>query len=319
MDPLVSVYCLAYNHEKYIHDTLEGFVSQKTTFDYEVLVHDDASTDKTAEIIKKYAEKYPDIITPILQAENKYSKHIPIYKNYILPHIKGKYVAVCEGDDYWCDKNKLQTQVDWLESHPEYSCCVHNTKVIDCIDGTEHLINNSTEDKDLLVDEIIQWKKGHLFHTSSLIYRSEFGETPSAFLVKGIGDYPRAVYLATCGKVRYLSDVMSVYRYLTEESWSMKMYSSIDADKRYILHCQDRIAMLNRVNEYTKGKYNECIKEVIRRNQFNVLYRQNEYKEIKKEYKEYYSQLGYRDKIRIILHCYAPFVLRMYSKVHKNV
>ena len=130
MTPLVSVYCLAYNHEKYIRETLEGFMRQKTDFSYEVIVHDDASTDGTANIIREYAEKYPEIIKPIIQTENQYSKGLLIFHSFIYPHIRGKYLAVCEGDDYWCDEYKLQKQVDWMEAHPDYSLCAHNSKII---------------------------------------------------------------------------------------------------------------------------------------------------------------------------------------------
>ena len=126
-DIKVSVYCLAYNHEKFIRNTLDGFVSQKTNFKYEVIIHDDASTDNTTNIIREYEEKYPDIIKPIYQTENQYSKGIGIIPNYIVPRIRGKYVAACEGDDYWCDDYKLQKQFDYMEKHSECSMCVHNT------------------------------------------------------------------------------------------------------------------------------------------------------------------------------------------------
>ena len=104
---VVSVYCLAYNHEQYIRDALEGFVRQKTNFRYEVLVHDDASTDNTPAIIREYAQKYPDIIKPIFQTENQYSKGVKILPEIIHPKSSGRYIAFCEGDDYWCDENKL--------------------------------------------------------------------------------------------------------------------------------------------------------------------------------------------------------------------
>ena len=115
----VCVYCLAYNHEKYIRDCLEGFVNQKTNFKYRVIVHDDASTDGTQDIIKEYATKYHDIIVPILQTENKYSQGISIIETFIKPLLIGKYVAVCEGDDYWCDENKLQKQFENKEKEIE--------------------------------------------------------------------------------------------------------------------------------------------------------------------------------------------------------
>ena len=126
-DVVVSVLCTAYNHEKYIRSALDGFVNQKTNFRYEVLINDDASTDHTAAIIAEYEAKYPDIIKPVYQTENQYSKGVFITKSILFPRSKGKYTAICEGDDYWCDENKLQKQVDFLESHEEYAACVHNT------------------------------------------------------------------------------------------------------------------------------------------------------------------------------------------------
>ncbi len=122
---MVSIKCLTYNHEPFIRQCLEGFVMQKTNFRFEAIVHDDASTDGTAVIIREYAEKYPDIIKPIYETENQYSKHDGSLRRIMNAHIHGKYVALCEGDDYWTDPLKLQKQVDFLESHLDYTMCSH--------------------------------------------------------------------------------------------------------------------------------------------------------------------------------------------------
>lgn len=129
MLPLVSIVCITYNHEPYIRQCLDGFMMQQTDFPFEVLIHDDASTDRTAEIIREYAAKYPDIIKPIYQTENQYSKGVKIGVTYLYPRAKGKYIAECEGDDYWTDPLKLQKQVDFLEEHPDYSLCFHRVTV----------------------------------------------------------------------------------------------------------------------------------------------------------------------------------------------
>ena len=121
--PLVSINTLTYNHAPYIRQCLDGIMMQKTTFPFEVLIHDDASTDGTADIIREYEVRYPDIIKPIYQTENHYSKGFSINKEFMFPRIRGKYVAFCEGDDYWIDPLKLQKQIDFLESHPDYSIC----------------------------------------------------------------------------------------------------------------------------------------------------------------------------------------------------
>ena len=118
--PLVTIQCLTYNHEPYIRQCLEGFVMQQTDFCFEVIVHDDASTDGTANIIREYEQKYPDIIKPIYEKENQYSKHDDSLIRIINEHTRGKYIAFCEGDDYWIDSLKLQKQVDFLEEHHDY-------------------------------------------------------------------------------------------------------------------------------------------------------------------------------------------------------
>lgn len=118
--PLVSILCDAYNHEKFIKEALDGFLNQKTTFPFEIIVHDDASTDKTPAILKEYAEKYPLIVKCILQKENQYSKKINFWSDITFPMAKGKYIALCEGDDYWIDEFKLQKQVDFLENNSDY-------------------------------------------------------------------------------------------------------------------------------------------------------------------------------------------------------
>ena len=127
-DPLVSIRCTVYNHEPYLRQCLDGFVMQKTTFPFEAIVHDDASTDGSVAIIREYAERYPDIIKPIYETENQYSKCDGSLTRIMDAafHPNSKYIAHCEGDDYWTDPNKLQMQVDFLESHPDYVICSHD-------------------------------------------------------------------------------------------------------------------------------------------------------------------------------------------------
>lgn len=126
MEPtVVTVFCITYNHEKFIRQALEGMVMQKTNFPFEVLVHDDASTDGTADIIREFEARYPEIIRPIYQTENQYSQGKRICEDIMLPRTKGKYIALCEGDDVWTDPLKLQKQVDFMESHPEFQATVH--------------------------------------------------------------------------------------------------------------------------------------------------------------------------------------------------
>lgn len=125
---LVSISCITYNHAPYIRECLDGFMMQQTNFPFEVLIHDDASTDGTTEIIQEYAEKYPDIIKPLYEEENQWVKGRRGSAVFNFPRAQGKYIALCEGDDYWTDPLKLQKQVDFLESHPDYVMCTHRFK-----------------------------------------------------------------------------------------------------------------------------------------------------------------------------------------------
>jgi glycosyltransferase involved in cell wall biosynthesis len=123
-DILVSISCITYNHSDYIRKAIDGFLMQKTDFCFEILIHDDCSTDGTAEIIKEYEKDYPDLIFPIYEQENQFSKGGPVGSAvWNVPRARGKYIALCEGDDYWIDPLKLQKQVDYMEDHPEIGLC----------------------------------------------------------------------------------------------------------------------------------------------------------------------------------------------------
>ena len=235
----VSVLCTTYNHKDFLRETLDGFLAQKTDFFYEVLVNDDASTDGTAEILRDYAEKYPEVISPFYQKENLYSKDVCIEYEILLPFARGEYIAFCEGDDYWTDPEKLQRQVDFLDAYPDYSACVHNS--MGHRSGTnspDELLFASVGDRDL---DFAQVAKGmHVsFHTSSMLMRREFVENPPEFLLKsqayGFTDYPQALWLAHNGKIRFLDRPMSVYRIGSNpDAWSSNQAKFYARRKQFI-------------------------------------------------------------------------------------
>lgn len=214
-DIVVSIYCTAYNHEKYIEKTLNGFVNQKTDFKYQVIVHDDASTDRTAEIIKKYETQYPDIIHAIYQKENQYSQDKNIVKEFILPKITGKYVAICEGDDYWTDSEKLQKQVDALEKNKECFFCVHRVEeVMENEEKTGVLFPpEDIATGVILPQEFLEMTRNYSFHTSSYLFEKkrwvEYQENPPEFkTVCPVGDEAYMLYFAQLGPVYYIQDKM---------------------------------------------------------------------------------------------------------------
>ena len=275
-NPILTVYCLAYNHGEYIRKTLDGFVNQKTEYSYKVIVHDDASKDDTAQIIKEYAEKYPAIIFPIFQTENQYSKGISILKEYVFPLVQSKYIAICEGDDYWCDENKLQIQLDYMENNPDCVLCVHNTELIN-EDGSSKgvFFNKSQQDKDLTTEEIIEAGGGGLFHTSSFLYRYEYRKSyPNAFIIKGVGDYPLGIYLSTKGRVRYIAKVMSKYRVMSKGSWTSKI---VHNKKTNVAHLEKMMAGIDAMDRELEFKYCKPFKFAKKRYKFNKM---NKYKKI---------------------------------------
>ena len=295
----VCIVCITYNHSQYIKDCLEGFINQKTNFKYKVIVHDDASTDGTAEIVKEYVDKYPDIITAILEKENQYSKAVPFFQNLILPLLDCDYVALCEGDDYWCDNNKLQKQADFLDKNPDYSLCVHNTLMKDMEKHIDRVRYTNIE-KDIYLDDVVMGG-GTCFHTSSILCRREFFEVPNFFRVKGIGDYSRSIYFALCGKIHYLPEVMSVYRFCCPGSWSKRQ-----TYKSSIENYNNLIKMLNRVNEHYDFKYNDSFKKGIRKQTYLLLKLECNRKEIKRNYNDFFKKETTIDKIKFYLKCMFP-------------
>jgi glycosyltransferase involved in cell wall biosynthesis len=216
--PLVTVWCPAYNQEKYIAQTIEGFISQKVNFPIEIIIHDDASKDKTADIIRSYQAKHPELILPIYQTENQFSKDGAHLTKTCFRVARGKYIAPCEGDDYWTDPLKLQKQVDFLEKNPDFSSCFHSVKI---------LKNGKLEEDDMTdvnsVTTILDLASNNYIRTCSYIFRNQVSqENLKAFEHIHGADYFLCLLVAKYGKIKKLPDVMAVYRRHNESIWSSK-------------------------------------------------------------------------------------------------
>ncbi|MDD2225270.1 MAG: glycosyltransferase [Candidatus Shapirobacteria bacterium] len=226
-DLMVTIRCLAYNHEPYIRQCLEGFVMQKTNFKFEAIVHDDASTDGTAIIIREYAEKYPAIIKPIYETENQYSKHDGSLQKIMNAHTHGKYVAICEGDDYWIDPLKLQKQVDFLEANPEYGLV--RTDICVFYQKRNKFKKNRMKEipiKDTFDDYLVNaWFAG----TCTWLFRSFFNEKKSNFPNYVVGDLPLLLEISSNSKIKFLEDCTAVYRVLPQSASHMN-----DCDKQLV-------------------------------------------------------------------------------------
>ena len=264
---MVSVICNTYNHEKYIKSALDGFVMQKTNFEYEVLIHDDASTDSTADIIREYEKKYPDIIKPIYQSENQYSKKVPISKTYQYSRAKGKYIAICEGDDYWTDPFKLQKQFDMMEAHPEVDMCAHAAQ-LEKNGNLAEFVMPSKEDCLFTVEDVI-YGGGGFVATASLFYRTALIQEPQKFMEILFLDYTLQISGSLHGGMLYLADCMSVYRVDTESSWSVSIGKNL---QKRMTHYRRLICSMEQLNIDTEYKYQKVVNFVIKKTRNAMLY-----------------------------------------------
>jgi len=244
-DTLVSVYCMTYNHSDTIEKAVESIVNQKTNFPFELIIHDDASNDGTTQKVLALKEKYPDIIVPIIQRENQFYS-CNIAKTYLNPVAKGKYVAICEGDDYWADENKLQKQVDFLENNADCTLVFHAVSQL-MPDGEKISYRPLKKSGFVSAQKIIS--RGGLFCPSvSLMVRSGVMQFFPAFRdAADVYDYPLQILASTMGKAYYLDENMAVYRFAGEGSWTAQRENSTDTE-----HIENEKEWLCLFNEYSK-------------------------------------------------------------------
>lgn len=209
---MVTVRCLVYNHAPYIRQCLDGIVMQKTNFHFEAIVHDDASTDGSALIISQYAERYPNIIKPIYESENQYSKSDGSLSRIMNEHTKGKYIAFCEGDDFWTDPYKLQKQIDLLESNVECGLCYTKASVYNDIAKRDECytigVNSCSFEQLLLYNSIPTLT---VVMSSALYKQYLINIIPSAKNWK-MGDYPAWLYAAVSSKIVFIDETTATYR-----------------------------------------------------------------------------------------------------------
>lgn len=300
----VSVICLTYNHAAWIRDALEGFVQQNTNFRYEVLVHDDASTDHTADIIREYEKQYPDLVRGIYEEENQYSKNVPIIEEIVMPYVRGRYIALCEGDDYWTDPNKLQKQVDILEMHPEIDICAHRSRILQ--NGVLEGSFPDCEKEQVFTVENVILGGGSFVPTASLLCRRSVRELHYRFSDYMSLDYTWQIQGALRGGMYYLPEVMSVYRQNVGGSWTLRIHEN---RKYHIEHLLSDKTMLRLLDEDTNGKYHAVIvyRQMIRDAKLQKLImdsRTDEYtdleKEIQTDTKRYTKDLLGDRRVRLI-------------------
>ena len=202
---LLTVACAVYNHEKTIENTILGFLRQKTDFAYEVIIHDDCSTDSSLAIIRKYEQLYPDIIHVISQVQNQYSRGKKIVYDFIYPEARGKYIALCEGDDYWIDENKLQIQVDYLEAHPECMMTTHNAINRNCASGNDEILVYGQKSGTVGMERNILTDNGHPPTASYVFRKSVYINYPDFCSNAPVNDDPLRYMCGYYGTIFFLA------------------------------------------------------------------------------------------------------------------
>lgn len=269
IDPVVSICCLTFNHENFIAQTIESFLIQKTSFPIEILIHDDASTDNTQKIVMNYVVKYPNIIKPLFQKENIYSKgERSFFAHWLFPAVRGKYIALCEGDDYWIDPLKLEKQVNFLENNPDCSICFHAAYHMN-----EKENSRSSIHRPFFIPKNLKFTVrtailggGGFMTTNSMVFVSHYlNKLPKYYYIAPVEDSPLALFLASNGDIGYLDEVMSVYRFQTEGSWSSQMNQSKQKREE---HHKSVLKMYQEFNVATQFKYSFFVSLKILKNKF---------------------------------------------------
>ncbi|MBB6632571.1 glycosyltransferase [Cohnella thailandensis] len=256
LGPTVSVYMVTFNHLKYIEQAIESVVTQKTDFPFELIIADDCSTDRTTEIIERWHKSYPQIIKPFyhtinLGAQRNFSK--------IIERCQGMYTAILDGDDYWCSKEKLQKQVDFMKQNPELSSSYHRTKVFneESKSFTAAMPPSSNTVEQITIHDLFN---DYFIPSSSVMFKTGlFRKFPEWYFELPIGDRPLHILNSHHGPIGFLNEEMSVYRIHSQGIWSLKHYDELE------LHLNKKIFMLQQFDHYFEGAYHEDIHNAISR------------------------------------------------------
>lgn len=252
----VAVVCYTYNHKDYISEAIDSFLAQITDFDYQIVIHDDCSTDGTVDLLKSYAVKYPEKVFLILQETNLYSKGLlKTSFSQIKDLINADFVATCEGDDYWIDNYKLQKQVSFLEENSDFSASAHWAKIYN--EKSKKFVIYKPYISKIITTHNMILEGGGIVPTSSILVRSEFYNLPPFGINSQIGDYQSQIYYSLMGNVNNSLEYMSVYRQNTPGSWTDRFKQS--SNEKKISFLNEMLDLYDELNLFTEGNYEQII------------------------------------------------------------
>ncbi len=317
---MVSICCITFNQESYIRDALEGFVSQKADFAFEVLIHDDASTDRTADIIREYAERYPEIIKPILQTVNQYSLGLTnVSGTWNFPRAKGRYIAMCEGDDYWTDEHKLQKQVDYMEAHPDCSLVFHSAKVeVQQAAVTERMMRPYRKSRVVTSEEIIDKTSG--YPTASLMFRTEMvQDLPEFYNNAPLADIPLQLLAANMGYAYYMDEPMCVYRLGGAASWTTLMKQG-NYEKKQQDYARAMKTMYQGFDAFSGKRFHKTVVHAWRRLHFLTQVNTKHYDVVMDpKNREFFRELNFRTRFFIRFETMTPWAYAFAQKAYHMV
>ena len=297
--PLVTVILPTHNHAPFIAQAIESVLMQKTDFFYDILLHDDASTDGTADICRAYAEKYPETITLIAQSVNQYTIDRRIQSHILIPRVKAKYTAILDGDDYWVSEDRLQKQVQYLEEHPDCTLCVGAADRVN-ISG---LITGRAApyDANRVVDpdDMIRGGGGFVASGAIVMPTQLLKDLPAFAHLTEMEDIPFQLFGALAGYAWYFAETFVAFREAVPGSWSARQYAS--AKETRIKTSRDLIALNEGYDAFSGGRYHDAFVQAIHYQEFLILTYQHKLREIRRApYRMFYDKLSFKRKIRLI-------------------
>jgi glycosyltransferase involved in cell wall biosynthesis len=294
-EPLVSILMITYNHEGTIGQAIESILEQNTDYSFELIVGEDCSSDNTRNIVLNYQKQYPQIIRLITS-----DKNVGMMNNYrrVIQEARGKYIALCEGDDFWCDSAKLQKQIDVMEADPSITLCFHNVRFL-YGDGSRSQKQFKWRFRDRFYQPRDVICMGGEFYkiVSAVIRRQVLSDPPDWYLQAPVGDWAVSLLSALNGKVYYLNDVMAVYRSNIPNSWSQMMYSNPAIYKEHLFHSMKTRKM---ANDASGRKYEKCFGRRIGRDiKWLIIFNQLSEEELLLIREEYFELLSPIDRFLV--------------------
>lgn len=311
LNPKIVILSLVYNQKDYLGDFFKGILSQKVSSPYVVIVHDDASNDGSTEVIMEYAQKYPEIIKPIIEKENQYSQGMESLTGILKEAVKNtgaEYVAFCEGDDYWMDDHKLQKQLEFMSYNPTFSLCT--TNVYNEYKGRILAASANVElDSEVPFKDVVM-KGGAYLSSPSLFFRSyDYLDFPIKAQKLYVMDYPLQIYLASIGKVIKLADLTCVHRVASKGSWTENNKINKLSEKFVNDHVKKETELNSVMNIVTEGKFSDVFSARDKVFRFHTLLFVSPNKSRVLLFKHFWTIVKYA-KIKTILFCLAPTWIR---------